>query len=50
MSRFDKKTVTIDKELVNWVEAMIRQKKFANFSHAVQKALYDLRQNMQEKD
>lgn len=49
MSKYEKKAVTVDKELVKWVEAMIRQKKFANFSHAVQRALYDMKQNMEEK-
>ena len=49
MSNFEKRTVTVDKDLVKWINAMIREKKFANFSHAIQRALYDLRQNMQEK-
>lgn len=48
MPHFDKKTVTIDKELVKWTESMIRQKKFANFSHAVQRALYDMKTNMEK--
>ena len=49
MPRFDKKTISIDEELVKWVESMIETKEFANFSHAVQKALYQLKESYETK-
>jgi len=37
------KTVTIDRELVEWMEGMIEKKEFASLSHAIEKALTKLR-------
>lgn len=37
------KTITIDKELLDWIEQKIKEKEFASLSHAVEKALYELK-------
>ena len=31
-----KKTITIDKELLVWIEEQIKEKRFASFSHAIE--------------
>jgi Arc/MetJ-type ribon-helix-helix transcriptional regulator len=37
------KTITIDEELLDWIEQKIKDKEFASLSHAVEKALYELK-------
>lgn len=49
MSKYKKKTITIDDELVKWVQEKIEEKEFANFSHAMQKAMYALKKSYEEK-
>jgi len=41
------RSVSIDKELVRWVEFQLKTKRFANFSHAVDFAIYQM---MQKED
>lgn len=38
------KTITIDKELVAWVDKKIKKKQFRNLSHAVDLALYEMKE------
>jgi len=44
-----KKTITLDKEIVDWVEKKIDEKEFGSLSHAIEKALYEL-QKQYEKE
>lgn len=43
------KTITIDSDLLKWIEEKIETKEFANLSHAIEKALYELRKAYEEK-
>jgi Arc/MetJ-type ribon-helix-helix transcriptional regulator len=45
-----KLSVTIDSELVNWVEERIKEKRFANISHALEYALFKLKQEEYKSD
>jgi Arc/MetJ-type ribon-helix-helix transcriptional regulator len=36
-------SITIDPELVNWIDQMIQEKKFANRSHAIEYAVYQIK-------
>lgn len=38
-----KVTVTVDQDLMKWVDQLVEDKKFRNRSHAVEYALYELR-------
>ena len=38
-----KKTITIDKQLLEWVEQKIKEKEFGSISHAIEKAVTELR-------
>ena len=42
------KTITLDKDLLDWVNSMIEQKKFASLSHALELSLYEYKK-LQEK-
>jgi Arc/MetJ-type ribon-helix-helix transcriptional regulator len=42
------KTITINQQLVDWINGKIEDKEFANLSHAIEKALYELKKQ-QEK-
>jgi Arc/MetJ-type ribon-helix-helix transcriptional regulator len=44
-----KKTVTIDVELVKWLEKMIEAKEFGSLSHAIEKALVRLKEDYEKK-
>jgi len=44
-----KKTVTIDAELLKWIEKMIEAKEFGSLSHAIEKALVKLRKEYEKK-
>jgi Arc/MetJ-type ribon-helix-helix transcriptional regulator len=44
------KTVTIDKELLDWIEEKIKEKEFASLCHAIEKALYELKEREQEEE
>ena len=44
-----KKTITTDKDLLEWVEQKIEQKEFGSVSHAIEKALTKLKEEYQEK-
>jgi len=35
-------SITVDQELVDWVDLEIKRKRFANRSHAIERALYEL--------
>jgi len=37
-----KKTITIDKELLEWIERKIKEKEFGSISHAIEKAVTEL--------
>lgn len=37
------KTVTIDKDLLEWIDRMIEEKEFGSLSHAIEKALFLLK-------
>jgi Arc/MetJ-type ribon-helix-helix transcriptional regulator len=43
------KTITIDEELLDWIEQKIKDKEFASLSHAVEKALYELKKQYDKK-
>ena len=38
-----KKTITIDKELLVWIEQKIKEKEFGSVSHCIEKALTKLK-------
>jgi Arc/MetJ-type ribon-helix-helix transcriptional regulator len=38
-----KKTITIDKELLDWTEQKIKEKEFGSLSHGIEKALFELK-------
>jgi Arc/MetJ-type ribon-helix-helix transcriptional regulator len=42
-----KKTITLDKDLLEWIEQKIEEKEFASISHAIEKALVRLRKEME---
>ena len=39
-----KKTVTLDEDLIKWIEKMIEKKEFGSISHAIEKALVKLKE------
>jgi len=43
------KTITIDKDLLEWIEQQIKQKRFASVSHAIEKAIFELEQKTTTK-
>lgn len=44
-----KKTVTIDVELLKWLEKMIDAKEFNSISHAIEKALVRLKEDYEKR-
>ena len=44
-----KKTITIDKDLLEWIERKIKEKEFGSVSHAIEKALTKLREQNEKK-
>ena len=44
-----KKTITIDKELLEWIERKIKEKEFGSVSHCVEKALLHLKAEYEQK-
>ena len=40
-----KLSITIDDELVKWIDSMIKQKRFANRSHSIEYAVTQLKEN-----
>jgi len=44
-----KKTITIDKELLDWIERKIKEKEFGSTSHAIEKALTRLKSEYEHK-
>jgi len=42
-----KKTITIDKDLLDWIEQKIKEKEFGSTSHAIEKAISELRRKME---
>jgi len=44
-----KKTITIDKELLEWIERKIKEKEFASVSHCVEKAILHLKVEYEKK-
>ena len=44
-----KKTITIDKELLEWVEQKIKEKEFGSISHAIEKSLTRLKAEYENK-
>ena len=43
------KTITLDSELLKWVDSQIEQKEFSSLSHAVEKALFELKKTYSKK-
>jgi len=43
------KTVTIDKELLDWLEEMVNCREFGSVSHGIEKALYKLKKEYDQK-
>ncbi|MCK4314047.1 hypothetical protein KAW04_04720 [Candidatus Bathyarchaeota archaeon] len=44
-----KKTITIDKDLLEWIEQKIREKEFGAVSHAIEKALTLMKQQYEKR-
>ena len=42
------KTVTLDSELVKWIEQQIKEKEFGSLSHALEKAVTKLRKDYEK--
>ena len=45
-----KKTITINQELLDWINQKIEEKEFASLSHAVEKGLYTMKKNYEETE
>jgi Arc/MetJ-type ribon-helix-helix transcriptional regulator len=45
-----KKTITINQELLDWINQKIEEKEFASLSHAVEKGLYTLKKKYEESE
>ena len=45
-----KKTVSLPRELIDFVEKMVKERKVYNFSHAVEIALMEWRERKQKKE
>jgi hypothetical protein len=43
------KTISVDSKLVDWVNAEIEKKEFSSLSHAVEKALYELKRSYDQQ-
>ena len=43
-----KKTITINKDFLDWIDQKIEEKEFASLSHAVEKGLYQLKKNYEQ--
>jgi Arc/MetJ-type ribon-helix-helix transcriptional regulator len=43
------KTISIDSRLIDWVNSEIEKKEFSSLSHAVEKALYELKRSYETK-
>ena len=39
------KTISVDSRLIDWVNAEIEKKEFSSLSHAVEKALFELKKS-----
>lgn len=45
-----KKTVTLDSELIEWLEQKIKEKEFGSLSHAIEKGLTHLKREYEKKE
>jgi Arc/MetJ-type ribon-helix-helix transcriptional regulator len=45
-----KKTVTINQELLDWINQKIEEREFASLSHAVEKGLYKLKKSYEQSE
>jgi len=50
MSRKVRRSVTLSKEALEWINKQIRKKKFSNVSHALDYAIYHLMKEEEEKE
>ncbi len=44
-----KTSVTIDPELYNWIQEKIKTKEFSNITHAVERGLYLLKEEVENR-
>ena len=44
-----KKTVTLPKDVVDWLEKQIEERRFSNVSHGIEYAVYQLMKKEKEK-
>jgi Arc/MetJ-type ribon-helix-helix transcriptional regulator len=49
MGRKIKTSVTLDQDTLNWINQMIKLKRFASTSHAVELSLQRMKENMTEE-
>jgi Arc/MetJ-type ribon-helix-helix transcriptional regulator len=45
-----KKTVTLPKDVIEWLEKEIEQRRFSNISHGIEFAVYQLMKKEMEKE
>ena len=45
-----KKTVTLPKDVIEWLEKQIEERRFSNISHGIEYALYQLMKKEREKE
>jgi len=45
-----KKTITINQDILDWINQKIEEKEFASLSHAVEKGLYQLKKNYEQSE
>lgn len=45
-----KKTVTLPKDVVEWLEAQIQERRFSNISHGIEYAVYQLMKKEKAKE
>jgi len=43
------KTITINRELLEWIEKKIEEREFASVSHCVEKAIFHLKREYEQK-
>lgn len=44
------KTITLDRALLEWLEAMVEKKEFGSISHGIEKALARLKEEYERQD
>ena len=49
MARKVKTSIALDEELIIWIDEMIKKKRFANRSHAIEYSIVTMRERIEKK-